>query len=242
MIPEDAIRRLKSAVPLLPEVCARGIDLRKSGPHSWVGLCCFHRESTGSLTIHDAASRRSNVWFCFGCQQGGDVIDFVAQYEAVSRIQAIHRLAREHQIPLDFTRQSRPASRYLSDLREHADFWWMERRANLIGALEAAIADLLTAYDNGAPLREAKEWHATCYRLLRHIDSTTPEDRGRIFLRLRTEEDVRRWRSSMTTEGRLSDVIERRAAIDPDGFIRMIDGVIARIGAIHEVQWNAGSL
>lgn len=207
MIPEDSIRRLKDAVPLLPEVTAR-LQLRKSGPSSWIGLCCFHRESTPSLTIHDRSSQRPDQFFCFGCQAKGDVIDFIALYEAIPKIKAILLLAKQYGVSLDSPRQSRPASRYLAELREHADFWWIEQRALLVSTLEDACAEFFAASESGINSESAKDWALTCGRMLRRINSITPEARGDIFLRLRTEVDVRRWRSSVNSLQWLDDIAE----------------------------------
>lgn len=218
MIPEDSIRRLKDAVPLLPEVTAR-LQLRKSGPSSWVGLCCFHRESAPSLTIHDRSSQRPDVFHCFGCSAGGDVIDFVALYEAIPKIKAILLLAKQYGVSLDSPRQSRPASRYLAELREHAEFWWIERRALLVSLLEDACAEFFTASESGINAEPAKDWALTCGRMLRRVNSITPEARGDIFLRLRTEVDVRRWRSSVKSLQWLNGLPETH----PDEITQLID-------------------
>lgn len=53
------------------------------------GLCPFHKEDTPSFTIY----QDSNSYFCFGCQEGGDVIDFVMKTQNLSFIDAVKRLS-----------------------------------------------------------------------------------------------------------------------------------------------------
>ena len=53
----------------------RFLPLTKKGK-SWWACCPFHGETQPSFTV----SQDEQVWFCFGCQQGGDVISFIEKY------------------------------------------------------------------------------------------------------------------------------------------------------------------
>lgn len=57
------------------------------------GFCCcpFHAEDTPSLKIYDA----SNSWYCFGCNQGGDVISMASLYYKAGFTDAVSMLAEE---------------------------------------------------------------------------------------------------------------------------------------------------
>jgi DNA primase len=46
-----------------------------------VGLCPFHKESKPSFKVTPAPR---NLWHCFGCKRGGDVIDFVCVAEDIA--------------------------------------------------------------------------------------------------------------------------------------------------------------
>jgi replicative DNA helicase len=58
-------------------VIGRYVQLKKSGTLHWTGLCPFHREQSPSFTVTPG----KQIWKCFGCEEGGDVIDFVRKIE-----------------------------------------------------------------------------------------------------------------------------------------------------------------
>lgn len=62
--------------------------LRRSGPNL-TGCCPFHAEKTPSFHIYT----RSNRFYCFGCNEGGDVIDYVMKLYNIPFIEAIRRLS-----------------------------------------------------------------------------------------------------------------------------------------------------
>jgi len=79
----DAIR---SSYPLR-EVLGRALKVTKVA--GWYeALCPFHDERTPSLKFREADEH----WHCFGCGKRGDVIDFVSEFEHVSKPEAIARL------------------------------------------------------------------------------------------------------------------------------------------------------
>lgn len=60
------------------------LKLRRAGS-SLKGLCPFHGERTPSFSVDPSARR----WHCFGCDESGDVIDFVMRHDGVSFLQAV---------------------------------------------------------------------------------------------------------------------------------------------------------
>lgn len=54
------------------DVIGRYVNLKKQGAN-YVGCCCFHNEQTGSLTVFPV----KQLYKCFGCGEGGDVISFL---------------------------------------------------------------------------------------------------------------------------------------------------------------------
>ena len=52
------------------------------------GVCPFHEEREGSFTVYGDTER----WYCFGCGEGGDVLDFLQRIEGLSLPEAIRRL------------------------------------------------------------------------------------------------------------------------------------------------------
>ena len=52
------------------------------------GKCPFHDEKTGSFVIYT----NQNSWWCFGCSEGGSVVDFVMKQQNLKFIDAINYL------------------------------------------------------------------------------------------------------------------------------------------------------
>lgn len=78
------------------------VDLKKSG-NSYKGLCPFHNEKTPSFTVDD----RKQLFHCFGCGEGGDVVSFIMHKEGLSYIDSMEYLAKKAGIKLDDTKSSK---------------------------------------------------------------------------------------------------------------------------------------
>ena len=81
------ISALKARHPLGDTVEAAGVRLRGRG-RVRQGVCPFHDESEGSFTVYADSER----FYCFGCGEGGDVLDFIQRAENLSLPEAIARL------------------------------------------------------------------------------------------------------------------------------------------------------
>ncbi len=81
------IPALKARHDLGDTVAAAGVRLRGRG-RVRQGVCPFHDESEGSFTVYSDSER----WYCFGCGEGGDVLDFIRRSENLSLPEAIARL------------------------------------------------------------------------------------------------------------------------------------------------------
>ena len=81
------IPALKARYPLGDAVEASGVRLRGRG-RVRQGVCPFHDESEGSFTVYADSGR----FYCFGCGEGGDVLDFIQRMEDLSLTEAIARL------------------------------------------------------------------------------------------------------------------------------------------------------
>jgi DNA primase len=71
------------------------VQLRKSG-QNWKGLCPFHTEKTPSFMV----SQAKQIYHCFGCGAGGDVIGFLVNYERMSFPEALQVLAEKAGVQL----------------------------------------------------------------------------------------------------------------------------------------------
>ena len=74
-IPEGDIRRVREASDLVAIVGDR-VQLRQRGRDFW-GCCPFHNEKTPSFKVDPT----TQLWHCFGCGEGGDVISFVMKID-----------------------------------------------------------------------------------------------------------------------------------------------------------------
>ena len=82
------------------------VDLKKSG-NSYKGLCPFHNEKTPSFTVDD----KKQLFHCFGCGEGGDVVSFIMHKEGLSYIDSMKYLANKAGIKLDNTKFSKENKR-----------------------------------------------------------------------------------------------------------------------------------
>lgn len=78
------------------EVVGGYVPLRRSGG-SFVALCPFHKEKTPSFHVSPAPQ----AYYCFGCHKGGDVFNFVQEYENISFFEAARRLAERAGIRIE---------------------------------------------------------------------------------------------------------------------------------------------
>ena len=68
------VQAIRAAHPIVETVLSAGIELRRSG-RRLIGRCPFHEDRNPSLVIYPQTAS----YFCFGCDAGGDVIDFVGR-------------------------------------------------------------------------------------------------------------------------------------------------------------------
>ncbi len=103
-IPEHLIDRIRLSVNIV-DVISRYVSLKKRGKN-FIGQCPFHTEKTPSFTV----SPDKQIYHCFGCGAGGNVFNFLMQYEKINFIEAVKKLAEETGIELpreqERTRQS----------------------------------------------------------------------------------------------------------------------------------------
>ena len=77
------------------DVVSKYVKLRRGGK-DFIGLCPFHNEKTPSFTV----SIEKQIYYCFGCHEGGNAINFVMKYENMSFQEALESLAREYGVEI----------------------------------------------------------------------------------------------------------------------------------------------
>jgi DNA primase len=83
----DAVREVKDRLDIV-EVISGYVRLQRAG-RDHKGVCPFHAEKTPSFGV----SGEKQVWYCFGCSQGGDLFDFVQKMEGTDFPQTLEMLA-----------------------------------------------------------------------------------------------------------------------------------------------------
>jgi len=86
--------KLRNQIDIV-DVVGRHVELRRLGTNL-KGLCPFHNEKTPSFTV----SSSKQIFHCFGCHEGGDVIKFVQKVERLEWMDAVRQLSKEFGIPM----------------------------------------------------------------------------------------------------------------------------------------------
>ncbi|MER1993107.1 MAG: DNA primase [Eubacteriales bacterium] len=117
------------------------VALTKKGRNYW-GLCPFHGEKTASFSVDG----EHQLYYCFGCKAGGDVIHFIMDMERLSFPEAVEQLADRAHMTLpemekdeDYERRRTQRERLLNANREAARFY---HETLFTPAGEAALAYL----------------------------------------------------------------------------------------------------
>ena len=91
---EETIEEVRSASDIV-DVVSSYVKIQKRGAQ-YMGLCPFHNEKTPSFSV----SPSKQMYYCFGCGAGGNVITFIMQYENLTFIEALKFLAERSNIAL----------------------------------------------------------------------------------------------------------------------------------------------
>lgn len=176
-IPKHIIEEIRLRTDLVA-VVERHVKLKQRGT-SHVGLCPFHQEKSPSFNVVP----HKHLYYCFGCQAGGDCFRFLMEIEGLTFGEAVRELAEQAGIPVE-ERELSPAERAriqqrtsLYDVLDKASRFWEQI---LMTRPEGAAA---RAYLHGRGIDEdtARAWRlgfapdlwtATIDRLQReHLDA-----------------------------------------------------------------------
>ena len=87
LIPDSVMRAVKDRLRIV-DVIGRTVQLTKRGSN-YMGLCPFHEETTPSFNV----SETKELYYCFGCSRGGDIVKFVQDQEGLPFDDAVRFLA-----------------------------------------------------------------------------------------------------------------------------------------------------
>lgn len=105
---EDIIEQVRTENDIV-DVIGDYVKLQKKGS-SYFGLCPFHNEKSPSFSV----SPHKQMYYCFGCGEGGNVISFLMKYENYTFIEAMEVLANRAGIEL-------PKMEYSKEARKEKD-------------------------------------------------------------------------------------------------------------------------
>ncbi|MFR5732120.1 MAG: CHC2 zinc finger domain-containing protein [Clostridium sp.] len=112
--PEDVVEEVRTRNDIV-DVISGYVKLQKKGAN-YFGLCPFHNEKSPSFSV----SPQKQMYYCFGCGAGGNVITFVMEYENYTFREALKVLADRAGVHL-------PEVEYSKEERAKAD-----RRSTLL--------------------------------------------------------------------------------------------------------------
>ena len=101
--PDDVIEEVRARNDIV-DVISQYVTLKKKGAN-YFGLCPFHNEKSPSFSV----SPGKQMYYCFGCGTGGNVITFIMEYENYSFGEALKYLADRAGITLPEAEDSKEA-------------------------------------------------------------------------------------------------------------------------------------
>ena len=96
MISKHSIETLKQTIDIL-DVIGSVVELKKVGSN-YVACCPFHDEKTPSFVV----SPTKGFYHCYGCGVGGDSIKFLMEYEKLSFVESVEKIAAIMNFTLEY--------------------------------------------------------------------------------------------------------------------------------------------
>ena len=137
LIPQEVINQIRERADIV-EVVSNYVSLSKAG-QNLKGLCPFHSEKTPSFNV----SPSRQIFHCFGCGTGGNVITFLMKIEGSSFPDTVRELGRRIGIAV-------PAG---SGAATSTDSGMRERLEHINGRAASWFRENLLASEHGAPAR-----------------------------------------------------------------------------------------
>ena len=108
---DEVIEEVRSRNDIV-DVVGQYVHLQKKGSN-YFGLCPFHNEKSGSFSV----SSHKQMFYCFGCGAGGNVITFLMKYDNLTFQEAVKQLADRAGIKLPEQDDS-PAAKAARDKKQ----------------------------------------------------------------------------------------------------------------------------
>ena len=105
---DDLIEEIRSRNDII-DVISGYVKLKRQGA-TYFGLCPFHNEKSPSFSVTPG----KQMYYCFGCGEGGNVYSFIMKYENYTFLEAVKMLADRAGIQL-------PETEYTEEEKRKAD-------------------------------------------------------------------------------------------------------------------------
>jgi len=136
-IPQEKIAEIKSRISIV-DLVSEYVTLKKAG-RNFVGLCPFHKEKTPSFSVNP----EKQIFYCFGCGEGGDVFAFLMKINGSSFAESARYLANKAGVEIP-VRKMTGAERTVASEKE---------KLNRINAMAANWFSEQLASENGRAAR-----------------------------------------------------------------------------------------
>ena len=88
-IPESSIQEISDRASIV-DIVSEYVELKRKGSQFW-GCCPFHNEKTPSFSVTEGV----NMFYCFGCQKGGSIFNFIMDIEHMDFVDSVMFLAKK---------------------------------------------------------------------------------------------------------------------------------------------------
>ena len=104
------MEEIRNKIDIL-EVVQRYVKLKKTGRY-YTGLCPFHKETKPSFFI----SPEKQIFKCFGCGNGGDVITFLMKIENLNYSQVLEKLKQDYGLEIKNVKKNLPEEKEILEI------------------------------------------------------------------------------------------------------------------------------
>ncbi|MCZ6645045.1 MAG: DNA primase [SAR324 cluster bacterium] len=116
-ISRETVAEVKRRADIV-QIIGEKVSLTPSGSN-FKGLCPFHSEKTPSFMVNP----QRGMYHCFGCGEGGSVVDFLMAHERMSFPEAIGALAQRTGMKIETGGRRPPGERALSVLEDARSYY-----------------------------------------------------------------------------------------------------------------------
>ena len=123
-ISDEIVQQVRESNDII-DVLEEYLTFKRNGDN-YLALCPFHSEKTPSFV----ASRKKQIFKCFGCGESGNVISFVMKYKNLNFVESIKFLASKVGIEVDSDVKNNSLDEYYNILVDSAKYFYINLKKN----------------------------------------------------------------------------------------------------------------